>query len=320
MKPSRSAYAFFAANVLVWGYNWVPLHILVHRVPAASLVAGRVVGGTITLAIALLITRRSIPLPRSRWVIPVGLLQVTGMMGFSTFALLLGDVSRTTILVFTMPFWATIFSHFFLHEHVTKRKWTATGIALFGLIFIASHATGSAALAGAAFSVIAGACWAAGSVLAREHLSRDDLINGAMWQQIVGAVPLLLFALLRRETLSVPTAGTVELFLFASIAGTGLGWLLWANVLKRVSASTAAFGSLGIPLIAAIAAYVQLGERPDWVTLTGLGAILVAIAISSWQPAQRKAPRSERGANGFADGSVTRPEPEPAPVSPTAHD
>lgn len=319
MKPSRSAYALFAANVLVWGYNWVPLHILVHRIPPASLVAGRVIGGALTLAIALLITKRSISLPRSRWVIPVGLLQVTGMMGFSTFALLLGDVSRTTILVFTMPFWATLFSHYFLHEHVTKRKWTSIAIALMGLIFIASHARGSAALAAAAFSVIAGACWAAGSVLAREHLSRDNLLNGVMWQQIVGAVPLMIFAFLRHETISAPSAGTIELFLFATIVGTGLGWLLWANVLKRVSASTAAFGSLGIPLIAAIAAYVQLGERPDWVTLTGLGAILLAIAIASWQGPQTKAPRNERGAE-FTNADVTRPEPEPVPVSPRAHD
>ncbi|MBV9271329.1 MAG: DMT family transporter [Candidatus Eremiobacteraeota bacterium] len=288
MKPPRSAYTLFAANILVWGYNWVPLHILVHRVLPAPLVAARVAGGALTLAIALLVMRRPLALPQTRWFIPVGLLQVTGMMGLSTYALLLGDVSRTTILLFTMPFWATLFSRYILQERITKRKWAAIAIATFGLIFIAAHASGSrAAIAGALLSVLAGACWAAGSVLAKKHLSHHDLLNGVMWQQIAGAIPLIAFAAALREPLVIPDANTLGLFLFATIAGTGLGWLLWANVLKRVSASAAALGSLGIPLVAAIAAYVQLGERPDSVTLIGLTAILGAIAISSWPVTQK---------------------------------
>jgi len=301
VNSPRSAYWLFAANILVWGYNWVPLHILVHRVPAAPLVAARVIGGALTLALALLVMRRSLAMPRSRWVIPVGLLQVTGMMGFSTYALLLGDVSRTTILVFTMPFWATLFSRYALNERITKRKWTAIIIALLGLLFIASHASGNrAAIAGAALSVISGACWAFGSVLAKKQLSHHELLNGVMWQQIAGAIPLVAFAFVRREPLAIHDAGTWGLFIFASVIGTGLGWLLWANVLKRVSASAAALGSLGIPLLAAIAAFVQLHERPDSVSLVGLTAILAAIAISSWP--------------------VTRPEPAPAPVSPKSRD
>jgi len=293
----RTAYGLFAANILVWGYNWVPLHLLVQRIPPATLVAVRVSGGALTLLIALLAMRRSLAIPRSPWLVPVGLLQVTGMMGFSTFALLMGDVSRTTILVFTMPFWATIFSRIVLHERITKRKWGAIVIAVLGLIFIASHSSGSStALIGAAFSVLAGACWAAGSVLAKKHLSGGDLLNGVMWQQLIGAVPLILFALVRHETPVKPDAGTIALLAFATIVGTGLGWLLWANVLQRVSASAAALGSLGIPLVAAIAAFVQLGERPDSVTLTGLCAILLAIAVSSWPAGKEKAPRDVRGA------------------------
>ncbi len=194
------------------------------------------------------------------------------MIGLSTFALLFGDVSRTAILIFTMPFWATLFSRVVLKERIGKRRWTAIAIAVFGVLFIASHTPrGSGALLGAVLAILAGACWAAGSVLAKKYDRGEDLLNNVMWQQIAGTVPLTLFALIRHEPFYDPSRGTILLFIFASVIGSGLGWLLRANVLKRFCASTAALGSLGIPLIAAIAAFLQLGERPDWISLIGLG-------------------------------------------------
>jgi len=210
------------------------------------------------------------------------------MIGLSTFALLYGDVSRTTILLFTMPFWATLFSRAVLQERIGRRRWIALGIALCGLVFIAMHtSTNPKSLLGAAFAVAAGACWAAGSVLAKRYLSGDDLLSGVVWQQLVGAVPLVAFALIVREPFTNPTSTTIALFIFVAIIGSGLGWLLWAAVLSRLTASTASLGSLFIPLIAAFASFVQLGERPDAISLIGLSAILVAIVVSSWPGAAK---------------------------------
>ncbi|GAC1359833.1 MAG: EamA family transporter [Vulcanimicrobiaceae bacterium] len=289
----RWTYAAFAGNVLVWGYNWVPLHLLLAHVGPATLSAARVAGGALALFAALLISRQPIQRPRSRMFVVVGLLQVSGMIALSTFALRFGDVSRTAILLFTMPFWATLFSWLILHERIAPQRWIAIGIALLGLVFIAIHTSGSAALLGALFAVMAGACWAAGSVLAKRYLAGDDVLSSVLWQQFIGALPLIAFAALVREPLTFPSPNTIALFIFASVIGSGLGWLLWATVLTRVSASTAALGALGIPLIAALASFVQLGERPDAITLTGLSAILIAIGVSSW-------PYRSRGVAGRA--------------------
>lgn len=291
---NRWTYAALAANIMVWGYNWVPLHLLVQHVPPAMLVAARVVLGALTLLVALVVLRKPLRVPRSPMFAVVGLLQVAGMMGLSTFALLYGDVSRTTILVFTMPFWATVFSSIILKERITLRRWTALGVALLGLGFIAMHPTGQGGgLVGAAFAVSAGASWALGSVLAKRYLAGDEVLNGVFWQQVAGAVPLVIFAFFAHETLAAPAPATIGLFIFASVIGTGLGWVLWASVLKGVTASTASLGSLGIPLVAAFAALAQLGERPDGVSMIGLGAILFALVLSSWPipEIKRRAPR-----------------------------
>lgn len=283
MTSQRWTYAAFAANVLVWGYNWVPLHILLKYVGPATLSAARVGAGAIALFIALVATRRPIRFPKSPVFVAVGLLQVSGMIGLSTFALLYGDVSRTTILLFTMPFWATLLSRVVLKERIGRRRWVALGIALCGLLFIALHSSANAkSLVGAVLAVMAGACWAGGSVLAKRYLSGDDVLGGVVWQQIVGALPLIAFALIVREPFANPSSGTIALFVFVAVIGSGLGWLLWAAVLSKLAASTASLGSLLIPVIAAIASFLQLGERPDAISLAGLSTILLAIVISSW--------------------------------------
>lgn len=292
MMGRRWTYTAFAANVLVWGYNWVPLHLLLAHVGPATLSAARVAGGALALFIALLATRRPIRVPRSPMFALVGLLQVSGMIGLSTFALEYGDVSRTTILLFTMPFWATLFSRVVLKERIGRRRWVALGIALCGLLFIAMHASGNPrSLLGAALAVLAGACWAAGSVLAKRYLSGEDLLGSVVWQQFVGALPLVAFALLVREPFANPSPGTIALFIFVAVIGSGLGWLLWAAVLSRLTASTASLGSLFIPLIAALASFLQLGERPDAISVIGLSAILLALVVSSW-PNRDRAPRA----------------------------
>ncbi len=283
MTSRKWTYAAFAANILVWGYNWVPLHLLLAHVGPATLSAARVAGGAIALFVAMIAAGRPIRYPRSPAFLAVGLLQVSGMIGLSTFALLYGDVSRTTILLFTMPFWATLLSRVVLKERIGRRRWIALAIALCGLLFIALHTSANLkSLVGAAFAVAAGACWAGGSVLAKRYLSGDDVLSGVVWQQFTGALPLIAFALIVREPFANPSLATIGLFVFVAVIGSGLGWLLWAAVLSRLSASTAALGSLLIPVIAAFASFVQLGERPDAISLIGLSAILLAIVISSW--------------------------------------
>jgi len=61
---SQRTYLFFALNILVWGYNWVPLHLLVEHVGPATLAAARVGGGALALLAALLVMRRSVAMPR----------------------------------------------------------------------------------------------------------------------------------------------------------------------------------------------------------------------------------------------------------------
>jgi drug/metabolite transporter (DMT)-like permease len=57
---------------------------------------------------------------------------------------------------------------------------------------------------------------------------------------------------------------------------------MWLYVLHRLPAGTTSLSSLGVPVIAAISSWLQLGERPAPAELAGMLLIGVALALVSW--------------------------------------
>ena len=76
------------------------------------------------------------------------------------------------------------------------------------------------------------------------------------------------------------------------LCATGLAWLLWLFVLQRLSAGVAGLSALGIPMVGALAGWIELGERPTPVEFAGMALIVGALAlVSLWSLRQaRSAP------------------------------
>ena len=70
--------------------------------------------------------------------------------------------------------------------------------------------------------------------------------------------------------------------------------MLWLYVLEHLSAGMAGLSTLGIPLIGVLAGWLELGERPSAVELSGMlliAAALALISLTSLLQARRMAPR-----------------------------
>ena len=63
--------------------------------------------------------------------------------------------------------------------------------------------------------------------------------------------------------------------------------MMWLYVLHRLPAGTTSMASLGIPVIALVGSAIQLGERPRPSELGGMGLIVIALAIVSWDAVRR---------------------------------
>ena len=109
-----------------------------------------------------------------------------------------GGAGRTSVLVFTMPFWTLLIAWPVLHERVRGAQWLAVAFAFAGLALVVEPWNWQGDLAPKLWAVLSGFGWAAGTV-ATKYFQRErsfDTLNFIAWQMLVGVLPLTLLPLL----------------------------------------------------------------------------------------------------------------------------
>ena len=175
-----------------------------------------------------------------------------------------GGAGRTSVLVFTMPFWTLLLAWPVLHERVQGIQWLAVARALAGL------AAGRRAVAVARRSgaeAVGGAVGVRLGVRARSPPStssatRDfDALNFIAWQMLVGVLPLTLLPLALDLPRDAWSATYVGCCCAIGALSTALGFLLWIAVLRFLPAGTASLNMFAIPVIALLSSMAIFGER-----------------------------------------------------------
>jgi drug/metabolite transporter (DMT)-like permease len=270
------------AMVLIWGYSWVVMKIALRHAHPFDFAAIRVAIGSGLLFAIVLLRGRSLALPGYRMAIVLGMLQVALFVALSHFALLEAGPGKTSVLVFTMPFWMIVFAHFIIHERMRGAQWIAVALAFAGLVAIVQP-WNLTNLSGSLLAVAAGAVWAISAVLNKKWpaAAADPLLFTA-WQLLFGFLALAALALLHPHD---PIRWTLEFawaLAFSAVLATAVGWWLWTYVLSHMRAGIAGLNALGIPVIAVLASAVQLGERPPALEMAGMATIGAALALLGW--------------------------------------
>ncbi len=281
-KPRGVPFAALAAMILIWGYSWVVMKIALRHAHPFDFAALRVALGAAFLFLIVALRRTPLTLPRYRMAVLLGTLQVALFVALSHFALLQAGPGKTSVLVFTMPFWMIVFAHFLIGERMRGAQWIAVALAFCGLFLIVAPWQ-LTSLAGSVLAISAGAVWAISAVLSKKWPMRgaDPLVYTA-WQLLFGFAWLTLLAFTWPHD---PVRWTPEFawaLAFSALLATGLGWCLWTYVLAHSPAGIAGLNSLGIPVVAVLASAVQLGERPPALELAGMLLIGAALALLAW--------------------------------------
>lgn len=284
-SPSQSAILALLLLAMIWGYNWVQMKIAVQYASPFSFSAWRVALAGIALLIAMMIMRKPL-MPKA---IPetflVGLLQTAGMYGFASWALVSGGAGNTSVLAYTMPFWTILFAWFGLGERVRGLQWWAIGLGISGLVLILEPQQLSSTITSKLLAVLAGMSWAGGAVVVKRLRKRTevDLFSLTTWQTVFAAVPLTLVALLLPAEPIVWSNAYITALIYNVIPGTAIATLLWMFVLDRLSAGAAGLGILLNPVVAVLAAWIQLGERPALIETLGMAVLAVALVLNAVQ-------------------------------------
>ena len=286
-KTVHQARAMIALLVLavIWGYNWVVMKIALQYSTASQFAAMRTLGGGLFLLALMAVMRRPLKPREIPSTIVLGLLQTTGFTGFIIWALVEGAAGKVSVLSFTMPFWVLLLAWPMLGERIRGMQWGAVALALVGLVCILEpwHMHGS--MHSLSLAVLAGVSWAL-SVVFHKKLTRRvpdlDLLSFTTWQMLFGSVPIVLFAL---GDLNQPIQWTPSYtiaIVYSVVLANALGWMAWLYALQRLPAGVASMSSMLIPVIAVLAAWVQLGEQPSLLEAAGMTFIIVALLLISW--------------------------------------
>jgi drug/metabolite transporter (DMT)-like permease len=282
-KVYQPAMLAIAALSFIWGYNWVVMKECLQYADAYDFAALRTGIGAVSLFALLLWKRRPLR-PKAFWMTALlGFVSTTACIGLVTLALVTGGVGKTAILVYIMPFWVLILAWPLLAEHIRGAQWVPVILAFSGLMIVLEPWNLQSTFISKLFAVLAGVAWALSAIMTKIMTRKHsfDLISLTAWQMLLGALPLVVIALIASDRPVQWTPYFTIGLLYSSVVSQGLALVLWFFILSKLPAGVASMGTLATPVIGTIAAAIELGERPSITEAWGMLLILTALVLLS---------------------------------------
>jgi drug/metabolite transporter (DMT)-like permease len=268
---------------LGWGTSWPMMRIALEEVPPLSMRVATMVIGALTLATVTLLRRRTFALRGKRaaiHVIVAGFFNVVSFTVLTPFAQLLAATSRVSILVYSMPIWATLMARVFLGERITGMRAAAFVLCVAGLVVLLSPLAAAGIPIGLLLALGAAFGWAAGTIYLKWADLHEEPMAVTFWQVVVGLVAIMICQPLFEGPLHLwpIKLTTFAALVFAGAVGTGIAYFLWFEIVRRLSAATASLGVLSVPAVGVVSSVILLGERPTLSDIAGFALILSASA------------------------------------------
>lgn len=297
-RLDATARLMLVAVSLAWGSTWPALRIALESIPPFSMRVGTGVLSVGTLFVFAWLTGRDLRVRGAAacaHLVVAGFLNVTAFAILSAFAQLMTLTSRVTVLTYSMPVWAALIAYPVLGERPSRRHMVALALCLAGLAILIYPLASSPDLTGIWLTLIAAVCWGGGTVYLKWARIDADAFAIPTWQLAVTLVVATAGTFLVEGSLHLwsATPRSLVAMVFAALVGSAFAYVVWFNVVLRLSATTAALGILSAPVVGVIASMLVLHERPTGFDLVGFALILSAATCVVLAPGSPRARRSE---------------------------
>lgn len=285
---------------LMWGLSFTFVEYALQGLTPLWIVAGRTVVGGSLLLIILMVRGRRLPRDRQLWgrLLLIGFMNNAGpwtMLAWAQQAipsglagLLMALVPTTTLLV------AAVVGL----ERITPRRLIGLLLALAGVAAIVAGDVGQPGqLLAVAAVALATFLYASSAVYAKTRLSGSDAPLVLATGQVLGAASMTVpFALLvdgPPQLVGLALAPIVAVVLLG-VLGTGMGYLVFYDLVAKVGATNATLTTYLIPVVAVVAGWLVLDEQLAVTALLGGGLILLGIWLAQRTPAPPTAVTTSR--------------------------
>ncbi|WP_308592083.1 EamA family transporter [uncultured Megasphaera sp.] len=266
----------------IWGFNWVVMKEANLFFPPVTFSAWRFTVGALVLF--LFNAWLHLPVPPRRywpWIVVTGILQIA----FNNAAIQVGMVSLgaglVAVLNYSMPVWMALLAHFFLGEHLTRRKVLGIAVSMVGMCLLMN--VGSGGDVGSILLTLSGAvAWAAAGIIIKiqdRRMKKKDcsLIQYTTWQMVVGAAALWIYTAVTGTGTVQWTAMAAGCLLYNGVLASALVFFLWNYLLTRIEAAKAGIAVLGVPVVGVLCGVLFLHEALTLVSAAGMIMILAGI-------------------------------------------
>ena len=282
-----AGFAFLMVTSVGWGLNWPVTKYLLTELPPLSMrgISG-LIGAAVLAAIAIARKER-FAVPRRLWLplFATSIMAVSAWAGLIALALLWLNAGEAAVLGSSNPVWVALLAWPLLGERVSLLRvvaiFTALG-ALAVLFGVGGFEANTGKLPCVALALAATIGTSVGTILIKRFPLQLPAISFAAWQLFLGCLVVtaagLAFEHPHFENLS--TKGWL-LFSYMTFVQFCICYVCWFAALKRLPASTAATGTLVVPVVgviaSAIALHEPLGMREIGALLLTLFSVLLAV-------------------------------------------
>ncbi|MEL7110310.1 MAG: DMT family transporter [Pseudomonadota bacterium] len=210
--------------------------------------------------------------------------------GFFSYAYIALGAGMGAIILFAMVQITMLGLGLMKGEMLSRLQWGGFAIAVGALLWLVSPSLDAPPLWAAGAMALAGIGWGAYSLIGRGVSDPTAATTGNFIWATLLALPLFMLSIWLRPEPSPPMDGVFLAILSGAIT-SGLGYVIWYQALKDLTATRAGIAQLTVPAIAAIGGVLFLAEPITWRFALSTLAILggVALAVLTPSPASRKA-------------------------------
>ena len=222
--------------------------------------------------------------PTKQWreITLAAVLNITLWHVFSAFGIKLLGGGQASIIAYTMPLWAVLFSTWLIGETLTPARVMGLASGMAGLAVLVSGDLGilSSSPLGGLFMLIAACAWGAGTTLQKKINWTISPVSLVGWQLLIGGLPITITALFIDAGNWQPVStAAVWSTIFVIVYPIILCWFAWFTIVDQVPVAVSTVSILAVPALGVGSSVIILDEVVGWREIVSLLLICVAIAL-----------------------------------------
>ena len=273
--------------ILVWTSVWSLFKVVIEAIPPLSF---RVIIGVPAFFLLLFLgfkKVKTIYVPKSDFkpLLLISFFNVTLWQVLMLYGIDMLGGGRAAVLTYTMPVWATIFASIFGYEKINISIIISLIFGMIGIFFLSLEINVFENMLGFLITLSAGLSWAIGTMIVKYGGIKSDGLIVAGWQQIIGIIPIIPFALY----FDLGNFGSIDyrhilIIIYGIFLSSAYTYWAYFTILQKFSVNVTSISVMAVPILAILVDYVLVDVGFSSFDLLALIFIVSGIYIVATKP------------------------------------